>query len=130
MDDIRALWEVTVDPPGVARFGIKDEICAAADLEPKVDVPDLTTTYDPRRNCWTAAGKWAEGKELCHETQDSCTKKNSSDGLMQRNKKKVWPVMDFRELNMHIDAFTANSDMCADNLRVWRGKGKNVSVVD
>ena len=50
--------------------------------------------------------------------------------VMQRDKRKVRPVMGFRELNMHIDAFTANSDMCADNLRVWRGKGKNVSVVD
>ena len=38
--------------------------------------------------------------------------------VVQRNKRKVRPVMDFRELNTHIDAFTADSDVCVDKLRV------------
>lgn len=50
--------------------------------------------------------------------------------VVQRNKRKVRPVMDFRELNTHIDAFTADSDVCADKLREWRRQGVNVSVVD
>ena len=50
--------------------------------------------------------------------------------VVQRNKRKVCPVMDFRELNTHIDAFTADSDVCADKLRVWRRQDANVSVVD
>ena len=33
MDVIRALREVTVDPRGGVRFGIEDEICAAANLK-------------------------------------------------------------------------------------------------
>lgn len=38
--------------------------------------------------------------------------------------------MDFRELNTHIDAFTAKSDVCANRLREWRRQGVNVSVLD
>ena len=66
MDSIRTLRGVTVDPQGSVRFGIEDEICAAADLELKVDEPDFTATYDPRRNYWTTTigPKWAEGKKL------------------------------------------------------------------
>ena len=33
--------------------------------------------------------------------------------VIQQNKAKVRPVMDFRELNTHVDAFTANADVCA-----------------
>lgn len=50
--------------------------------------------------------------------------------VVQRNKKKVRPVMDFRELNAHIDAFTADSDVCSDRLREWRRQGVNVCVID
>ncbi|XP_066985023.1 uncharacterized protein [Macrobrachium rosenbergii] len=49
--------------------------------------------------------------------------------VVQQNKK-VWPVLDFRELNTYIDAFTADSDVCSDKLREWRRQGVNVSVVD
>lgn len=37
--------------------------------------------------------------------------------VVQCNKGKVRPVMDFRELNTHIDAYTADADVCADRLR-------------
>ena len=50
--------------------------------------------------------------------------------VVQRNKKKVRPVMDFRELNAHIDAFTAESDVCSERLREWRRQGVNVCVID
>ena len=50
--------------------------------------------------------------------------------IIQENKKKVRPVMDFRELNTHIEAFTADSDVCADKLREWRRQGENASVID
>ena len=36
--------------------------------------------------------------------------------VVQQNKGKVRPVLDFRELNMFIEAFTANTDACADKL--------------
>ena len=38
--------------------------------------------------------------------------------------------MDFRELNSHVDAFTASADVCADKLREWRRQGTNVAIVD
>ncbi|KAK8374447.1 hypothetical protein O3P69_012045 [Scylla paramamosain] len=46
--------------------------------------------------------------------------------VVQRNKKKVRPVMDFRELNAHIDTFTADSDVCSDRLREWQRQWENV----
>ena len=39
-------------------------------------------------------------------------------------------MRDFRELNSHVDAFTANADVCADKIREWRRLGTNVAIVD
>ncbi|KHJ43407.1 integrase core domain protein [Trichuris suis] len=50
--------------------------------------------------------------------------------VTQRSKGKVRPVLDFRELNTHIAAFTGNSDVCAHKLREWRRQGENVSILD
>ena len=50
--------------------------------------------------------------------------------IVQVNKDKVRPVMDFCELNSHVDAFTAGADVCADKLREWRRLGTNMSIVD
>ncbi|KFD46673.1 hypothetical protein M513_12441 [Trichuris suis] len=50
--------------------------------------------------------------------------------VVQRTKGKVRPVLDFRELNTHIDTFTPNSDVCADKLREWRRRSTNVSILD
>ena len=50
--------------------------------------------------------------------------------IIQQNKDKVQPVMDFRELNSHVDAFTASADVCADKIREWRRLGTNVAIVD
>ena len=50
--------------------------------------------------------------------------------VQQKNKAKVRPVMDFRELNGFVTAHIADSDVCADVLRKWRRHGTNVAVVD
>ena len=50
--------------------------------------------------------------------------------IVQQNKDKVRPVMDFRELNSHVDDFTSNADICADKIREWRRLGTNVAIVD
>ena len=50
--------------------------------------------------------------------------------IVQQNKDKVRPMMDFRELNSHVDVFTANADVCADKIREWRRLGTNVAIVD
>ena len=45
-------------------------------------------------------------------------------------KDKIRPVMDYRKLNQHVDAFTANADVYAAKLREWRQKGSNVALLD
>ena len=46
--------------------------------------------------------------------------------LLQQHKSKVHPVMDFQQLNYHVDVFTAN----AAKLHEWWQKGSNVSLLD
>ena len=43
---------------------------------------------------------------------------------------KVRPVLDMRELNSHVAAYTADADVCAEHLRKWRRHGRRVAVVD
>lgn len=50
--------------------------------------------------------------------------------VVQPNKDKVRPVMDFRELNSFVQAHTADADVCADKIRGWRREGNNVSTLD
>ena len=39
-------------------------------------------------------------------------------------------MLNFRELSTFIEAFTANTDACADKLRGWRRFGEKVSIID
>lgn len=48
----------------------------------------------------------------------------------QRNKTKIRPVLDYRELNSHVTPHTADADVCADTLRKWRRHGTNIAVID
>ena len=50
--------------------------------------------------------------------------------VLQQNKSKVRPVMDFQELNHQVDAFRANADICAAKLCEWPQKGSNISLLD
>uniref|UniRef100_A0A5S6QAF9 Reverse transcriptase domain-containing protein n=1 Tax=Trichuris muris TaxID=70415 RepID=A0A5S6QAF9_TRIMR len=50
--------------------------------------------------------------------------------VVQRNKSKVRPVMNFRELNGYIVTFTADTDVCTKKLCEWRQHGVNVSIID
>ena len=50
--------------------------------------------------------------------------------VVQQNKSKVRLVLDFRELNGYVDAYTAHADVCVQKLREWRKKGSNVSALD
>ena len=89
--------------------------------------PDARTEYELEIEEWIANG-WLEPYDDM--------KYGPAKGLIplmaviQQNKAKVRPVMDFRELNTHVDAFTANADVCADKLREWRRQGINVTVID
>ena len=50
--------------------------------------------------------------------------------VIQQNKQKVRPVLDYRELNDHMDQFMTRADICTKKLREWRQRGSNVSVLD
>ena len=50
--------------------------------------------------------------------------------IRQENKQKVWLVMDYRELNKYVDAFTTNADVSSQKLREWQQQGPNVAVLD
>ena len=50
--------------------------------------------------------------------------------VIQEAKEKVRPVMDFRELNLYIDAHTREADVCAHKVREWRRRGVHVAMVD
>ena len=47
--------------------------------------------------------------------------------VIQQNKQKV---LDYRELNDHMDPFTAHADICTERLRGWQRIVSNVSVLD
>ena len=50
--------------------------------------------------------------------------------VIQQNKQKVRPVFDYRELNDHVDPFTARADICTEKLREWWRAGSNAFVLD
>ncbi|XP_054267042.1 uncharacterized protein LOC128989196 [Macrosteles quadrilineatus] len=50
--------------------------------------------------------------------------------VIQQNKDKVRPVMDYRELNQFVSSHTAGSEVCSEKLRLWRRLGEHVSTVD
>ena len=49
--------------------------------------------------------------------------------IVQHNKGKVRPVMDYHELNDYVEVYTAHADVCSQKLRDWRWKGSDVSVL-
>lgn len=50
--------------------------------------------------------------------------------VVQQNKEKVRPVLDFRELNSHLTIHTADADVCSEKIREWRRCGQEVSLID
>ena len=48
----------------------------------------------------------------------------------QGSKSKVRPCLDYRQLNSHVPAHTADADVCSETLRRWRRHGTNLAVVD
>ena len=50
--------------------------------------------------------------------------------VVQHTKGKVHPVMDYRELNEHVDAFNVDADICTAKLKEWHQQGVNVPLLD
>lgn len=50
--------------------------------------------------------------------------------VVQPNKDKIRPVMDFRELNDYVSSHTGQSVVCGEKLRQWRKLGTAVKLID
>jgi hypothetical protein len=50
--------------------------------------------------------------------------------VLQANKSKVRPVLDYRELNEHVSSHTGESVVCGEKLRKWRRMGHNLKLLD
>ncbi|KFD51334.1 hypothetical protein M514_07739 [Trichuris suis] len=50
--------------------------------------------------------------------------------VVQRSVEEIRPVLDFRELNTYIDAFTAKSNVCAEKVREWHQRYAHVAILD
>ena len=48
----------------------------------------------------------------------------------QEQKGKVRPVMDFRELNGHVESYTGDSDACSETTRKWRAMKGQLAMLD
>ncbi|XP_043212392.1 uncharacterized protein LOC122376558, partial [Amphibalanus amphitrite] len=89
--------------------------------------PEARSAYDAELELWIREG-WLQPYD---ERVDGPVR-----GLIplmavpQPNQDKVRPVLDYRELNGHIIAHTADADVCADQLRRWRRHGARIAVVD
>ena len=50
--------------------------------------------------------------------------------VVQQNKGKTRPVLDYRALNKHVSNHSGGSDTCDDKLRKWRRLGNNIVLLD
>ena len=50
--------------------------------------------------------------------------------VVQHTKGKEQPVMDYRELTEHVDAFAADADVCAAKFREWCQQGVNMALLN
>ena len=50
--------------------------------------------------------------------------------VVQLNKAKVRPVMDYRDVNQYVFRHTAESEICGQKLREWRKLGDILAIID
>lgn len=50
--------------------------------------------------------------------------------VVQSNRSKVQPIMDYKELNGFVNMFTANADVCAQKLWEWQHEVSDVAILD
>ena len=77
--------------------------------------------------------KWADQGWLVPYDEEVHGKVKGTIPLMaviQRVKRKVRPVMDFREVNCYLDPHTADTDVCGEKIREWRRCGRDVALLD
>lgn len=49
--------------------------------------------------------------------------------IVQTNKSKVQPIIDFKEFNGFVNTFTANADICVQKLQEWQHEVSDVAIL-
>ena len=157
MDVIKKLGGVHIDEGGKAHFA---ETALDLGTAIELEQPDFRAEFDQRTKSWTVTWKCSGDqppeklynrvpeytipararadyeKELQNWIDNGWLVPYPADKLMaviqqsKPSKQKVRPVFDYRELNDHVDPFTARTEICTEKLREWRQAGSNVSVLD
>ena len=86
-------------------------------------VPEYTISVGARAEYDKELQNWTDNGWLVPYLEDKLGTPKGLIPLMaviQQNKQKVRPVLDNRELNDHVDPFTARADVCTEKLREWR----------
>ena len=79
---------------------------------------------------------WRHGSWMADWYRTSKDDSASPRGLIQlmavtqATKAQERPVMDYREINLYLDAFTVNADVCAERMREWQQQGTNMALLD
>lgn len=89
--------------------------------------PSMRQEFDKELELWISNGWLVPYSEQQHGAPQGLVPLMA---VQQNNGNKVRPVLDYRELNDYVTAFTADSDVFADQLRKWRRHGRNVTVLD
>jgi hypothetical protein len=125
---------------------------------PSISDKDFEAVFDGEK--WTVSWKWRNAEPILKNNIDKyamnadvqgkfeselekwidegwlvpCGKPNGGIvplmAVTQVNKKKVRPILDYRELNQYVESFTGESDVCCETLRKWRKMGGEPAVLD
>jgi ribonuclease HI len=98
-------------------------------LELENNVSQYKIPEDAKCEFDTEVGEWIENGWL-QTYEGKCNGLIPLMAVIQRNKKKVRPVLDYRELNQYVSSHTGQSEVCGDRLRIWRQMGANVKLLD
>jgi hypothetical protein len=158
IDAINKLGGVKICSDGERVQFLKKRLIAAVSTNLAIDDKDFEAVFE--NGSWLVKWKWVDGPPVLQnrvtsyrvskdvrEEYDKEIKEwiragwlqptdNDSDGVIplmaviQRNKDKVRPVLDYRELNQWVSSHTAQGDVCSSKLRSWRKMGNNLTIVD
>lgn len=88
----------------------------------KIDA-NIQEAYEEEINSWISKG-WLV--PYCGEVKA----KLPLMAIVQENKMKVRPVIDYRKINELVSSHSAEADVCGEKLRLWRTFGNNLAMVD
>ena len=155
MDVINMMGGVTVRGSEEVSFGLS---VSAAPEEITIVDPDFEAVFD--NGCWTVKWVWKDcepvltndvscyGVSAEHEaefleelhmwiSEGWLIPAPEYEGpvlplmaVVQQNKNKVRPVIDYRHVNEHVVNHTGSAGVCGDTLRRWRQVGENCALLD